>query len=372
MRYYLIAGEASGDLHGSNLMRAIKDIDPDAKFRFWGGDQMAAVGDGLVRHFRDIAYMGFIEVIRHLPTIVKGLSACKEDILQFDPHALILIDYPGFNLRIAKWARSKNLNVQYYISPQVWAWKAHRAESICEASNRLYVILPFEKKFYADRNLEVEYVGHPLLDAIAQFKPNENFRTEHDIPTEKNLVAILPGSRKQEVNILLPTMLSAARQHPDKTFVVAGVSSLSQDIYQGHFDQLKNVHLVIDCTYDLLAESHSAIVTSGTATLETALFNVPQVVCYRGNAINYMIARRIVDIDYISLVNLIADKPIVQELVQNDFTPEKLALAFSQIAEGLQRKKMKEEYAKLRDVLGNAGASSTTARLIWESVGSSI
>jgi len=368
MKYYIIAGEASGDLHGANLMKAIVQLDASAEFRFWGGDQMAQIADGLVRHYREIAYMGFIEVIRHLPTILKSLTACKEDILEFRPDALVLIDYPGFNLRIAKWARSQDLNVQYYISPQVWAWKAHRAEIICRAANQLYVILPFEKGFYADRGLEVEYVGHPLLDAIANYEPASDFRSRNGIPETKKLVAVLPGSRKQEVNILLPTMMSLARRHPRHHFVVAGVSTLPKTIYQNHLAELKNVFLIFDQTYDLLSEADSAVVTSGTATLETALFKVPQVVCYRGGVLNYLIARRIVNIEYISLVNLIAEKPVVKELVQHDFTPDKLHEAFLEIQDADHRNKIMQDYHSLITTLGNAGASERTAEFIFNSL----
>ncbi|MBX2816098.1 MAG: lipid-A-disaccharide synthase [Saprospiraceae bacterium] len=369
MKYYLIAGEASGDLHGSNLMKALVKHDPEASFRFWGGDRMQEVADELVTHYRDIAFMGFVEVLKNIGLILKGISKCKEDILQFAPDALILIDYPGFNLRIAKWASKQGLNVQYYISPQVWAWKSHRAKQIANWSQNLFVILPFEEQFYQERGLKATFVGHPLLDAVATYTPSDLHMQmeERHTGSEKPIVALLPGSRKQEVSIMLTIMLMAARDFPDYHFVIAGVSTLPNRIYKDAMAQ-QDVGLVVDQTYDLLHRASFALVTSGTATLETALFGVPQIVCYKGGILNYLIAKQIVNVPYISLVNLILDEPLVEELVQHDLTVRQLRSSLEQLLKPQTQEKLREGYDRLRIILGNQGTSERVAQEIISSL----
>src|SRR5579871_6480153 len=318
MRYYIIAGEASGDLHGSNLIKEIKKLDADATIRCWGGDMMQQAGAELVKHYRDLAFMGFIEVVKNLPTIFQNLKFCKEDILQFKPDALILIDYPGFNLRIAKWAKQNGLKIIYYISPQVWAWKENRVKMIRECVDKMLVILPFEKDFYKKWNYEVEYVGHPLVEVI------DNYHASQPIAAGKPIIALLPGSRKQEILKKLPIMLEVSRSFPDHQFIVAKAPGQDDDFYELLLQPYPAVSAVTGQTYALLSQAVAACVTSGTATLETALFGVPEVVCYKGNALSYHIARRLVKVKYISLVNLIMDKEVVKELIQDDLTVENL------------------------------------------------
>ncbi|HET8753848.1 MAG TPA: lipid-A-disaccharide synthase, partial [Salinimicrobium sp.] len=322
MKYYIIAGEASGDLHASNLMKALKKVDPEAIFRYWGGDLMQAEGGTLVKHYRDLAFMGFAEVIYNLRTIVKNISFCKTDISNFQPDVIIFVDYPGFNLRIAKWARKEGFKTHFYVSPQIWAWKENRIKQIQRDIDEMYVILPFEKDFYEQKHhFKVHFVGHPLIDAIADRAPvdAEKFRKEYHLD-KRPVIALLPGSRKQEISKMLEIMLSITEEFKEYQFVIAGAPSQEKEFYTP-FIKKKNVQLVMNKTYDVLSLSTAALVTSGTATLETALLKVPEVVCYKGNFISYEIARRIIKLDYISLVNLIMGREVVKELIQKEFNP---------------------------------------------------
>ncbi|TYP76092.1 lipid-A-disaccharide synthase [Aquimarina intermedia] len=369
MKYYLIAGEASGDLHGSNLMRSILQHDEHAEFRYWGGELMQEVGGSLAKHYRDLAIMGFIEVILNLNTVLKNIAFCKQDIDAYNPDVIIFIDYPGINLRIAKWAKQKGYKTHYYISPQIWAWKEGRIKSIKQNVDAMYVILPFEKSFYEEKhNYPVNFVGHPLIDAIAahnQITPQE-FNDKHGLDN-RPIIAVLPGSRKQEISKMLEVMLSVVDDFTDYQFVIAGAPSQDPEFYQ-QFIGNERVHLVMNQTYDLLSLSNAALVTSGTATLEAALFKVPQVVCYKGSSISYEIAKRIVNLDYISLVNLIMNKPVVTELIQKDFNSKRLKEELSVITDGYKRAVMFLDYYDLEQELGGKGASDKTARLIVASV----
>ena len=369
MKYYLIAGEASGDLHASNLMLELIKVDPEAEFRFWGGELMEKAGGTLVKHYKELAFMGFIEVIANLRTILKNIRICKEDILEYKPDAIIFIDYPGFNMRIAKWAKELSIPTHYYVSPQIWAWKENRIKAIKRDVDQMYVILPFEKEFYEEKhNFPVHFVGHPLLDAIAKkalVVPDE-FRVKHALDN-RPIIALLPGSRKQEISKMLETMLSITDDFKEYQFVIAGAPSQDPEFYHP-FIKKKNVHLVMNKTYDVLSLSTAALVTSGTATLETALFKVPEVVCYKGSTISYEIAKRVVDLDYISLVNLIMDKEVVTELIQKDFNPKRLKQELIKILDSESRETIFESYFELERKLGGAGASEKTARLIFESL----
>ena len=369
MKYYLIAGEASGDLHGANLMRALQQIDPEAEFRFWGGDRMEAVGGKLIKHYRDLAFMGFWEVITNLKTILRNIDFCKRDITQYQPDALIFIDYPGFNMRIAKWAKEIGIPTHYYISPQIWAWKENRIKAIKRDVDAMYVILPFEKDFYEGKHqYPVHFVGHPLLDAIAARKEvsEDVFKQENGLD-ERPIIALLPGSRKQEIAKMLSVMLSVVGSYHQYQFVIAGAPSLGYDFYK-QFIKEENVHFVTGKTYDLLSHAHAALVTSGTATLETALFNVPEVVCYRGNWISYQIAKRVISLKYISLVNLIMDAPIVTELIQGELNTKNLKTELEKLLNPEHRAKLLKDYKILREKLGNEGASERTASLIVSSM----
>lgn len=368
MKYYVIAGEASGDLHGANLLKALSEKDENADFRCWGGDRMRSRGATLVKHYRDLAFMGFLEVLLNLRTILGNIRLCKEDILNYDPDVLILIDYPGFNMRIARWARERNLKVVYYISPQIWAWKQSRVHALKRDVDRMICILPFEKDFYAGFDMEVDYVGHPLLDEIEN---REGFdittrRENLGLDKEKKILSLLPGSRKQEIRTMLPVMLKAARQFPDYQIALAMAPSQDESFYRG-LGKLENVTLLASRTYDLLEVSDMAMVTSGTATLETAIFNVPQVVCYKGNWLSYWIARRLVKVKYISLVNLIMDKELVKELIQGEFNVRILANELNRLKES--RDQIISEYEQLRRILGGGGASARAADLIMEELG---
>ena len=365
MKYYIIAGEASGDLHASNLMKAIQKKDASAEFRFWGGDLMQAVGGTLVKHYRELAFMGFIEVIMNLRTIAKNISLCKKDISEFKPDKLIFIDYPGFNFRIMKWAKALNYETHYYISPQIWAWKENRIKAIKRDVDELYVILPFEKEFYEKKhNFPVHFVGHPLLDAIADRKQvNEvEFRTAHNL-SDKPIIALLPGSRQQEIKKMLSIMLSLVDDFKEYQFVIAGAPSQDYSFYK-QFINTKNISFISNKTYDLLSLSTAALVTSGTATLETALFKVPQVVCYKGSNVSYQIAKRIINLEYISLVNLIMDREVVKELIQDEFNVKSLRVELKNILESSYRTQMFNDYFELEQKLGGSGASDITAELI--------
>ena len=365
MKYYIIAGEASGDLHASNLMKSIKKNDDEAVFRAWGGDLMEENGAKLVKHYRDLAFMGFAEVLFNLRIILSNISFCKKDILDFNPDVIILVDYPGFNLRIAEFAKKSGFKVIYYISPQIWAWKKSRVHSIKKYVDKMMVILPFEKDFYAKYQYDVDFVGHPLLDSLGQnkFTNKEQFLLKNKLE-DKPIIALLPGSRKQEVTSMLKTMLTVEQTYPKFQFVVAGVSSLAQEVY---YDALKgsNAKVIIGDTQNIVANAQVALVTSGTATLETAIIGTPEVVCYKGNWVSYQIAKRIVDIKYISLVNLIMDRLVVTELIQDELTKEKLILELDKIIDdGPGRKQMLDEFEVLRQKLGNSGASDNAAKLI--------
>ncbi len=364
MKYYIIAGEASGDLHGSNLIKAIKLKDPNAEFRFWGGDLMAkAVGENPVKHYKELAFMGFLEVALNLRTILGNIKFCKQDIENHRPDILILIDYPGFNLRIAEFAKKLGIKVVYYISPQLWAWKEGRVETVKKFVDETLVILPFEKDFYKKHGIEAHFVGHPLLDAISDLPEidAEHFKKEHHL-NEKKIIALLPGSRKQEVEKMLSIMLSVMPHFPDYQFVIAGAPSLDKEFYQKF--ETENVHFVSNKTYDLLRCSEAALVTSGTATLETALLNVPEVVCYKGSRISYEIGKRLVkNIQYISLVNLIMNREVVKELIQNELTTKNLIKELNLIL-GENRQKILSNYDELRQKLGGKGASENAAEVI--------
>ncbi|MBC8487549.1 MAG: lipid-A-disaccharide synthase [Bacteroidetes bacterium] len=368
MKYYIIAGEASGDLHASNLMKELKKQDSSAQFRCWGGDLMKQQGATLVKHYRDLAFMGFIEVIANLKAILNNIKFCKKDIFNYKPDAVILVDYPGFNMRIAEFAHKAGFKVFYYISPQVWAWKESRVYKIKKFVNRMFVILPFEKEFYTKYDFEVDFVGHPLLDMIEQLPENKpvEFRKNNKID-DKPFIALLPGSRKQEIKKMLPIMLSVTSEYSDYGFLIAGAPGVEKEFYE-QFTPDNNVSIVYNQTHELLRNADAAIVTSGTATLETALFELPQVVIYKGSFISYQIAKRVVDKNitkYISLVNLIMDKEIVKELIQNNLKTVNLKNELTRITENeTYRQNLKNDYKLLKEKLGGAGASEKTAKLI--------
>ena len=371
MKYYIIAGEASGDLHAANLMKALKKTDPNAKFRFWGGDLMQEVGGTPVKHYRDLAFMGFAEVIMNLRTILRNISFCKEDIKKWDPQVIIFVDYPGFNLRIAKWAREEGYKTHFYISPQIWAWKENRIKDIQRDIDEMYVILPFEKDFYENKhNYKVNFVGHPLIDAIADRPPADirKIRAHHNLD-DRPVIALLPGSRKQEISKMLEIMLSVTDDFKEYQFIIAGAPSQEEEFYRPYIKK-KNVHLIMNRTYDVLEISTAALVTSGTATLETALLKVPEVVCYKGNFFSYQIAKRVINLDYISLVNLIMEREVVKELIQNDFNRQNLKKELSKVLEEEHRKRIFTDYYELEQKLGGKGASEKTARLIYEKISS--
>lgn len=374
MKYYIIAGEASGDLHGSNLIKELKKIDTGADIRCWGGDMMQQAGGVLIRHYKDLAFMGFVEIVRNLRTIFRNLKFCKEDILQYKPDALILIDYPGFNMRIAKWARLQGLRIIYYISPQVWAWKEGRVRQIKECVDKMLVILPFEKTFYQKWHYEVEYVGHPLVEVVESYKlnPHPSAPEIHSLnsavshPGDRPIIALLPGSRKQEILKKLPVMLQVSPYFPDHEFVVAKAPGVEDNFYESLLENYPNVSSVHNQTYSLLLQAKAACVTSGTATLETALFGVPEVVCYKGSSISYLIAKRLIKVKYISLVNLIMDKEVVKELIQDDLTPDHLRLELGGLLNDPRRQQeLRADYKKLWDLLSQGGhASANAARSI--------
>ena len=368
MKYYIIAGEASGDLHGSNLMKSLLKVDTEAQFRFWGGDLMQNVGGTLVMHYKERSFMGFAEVIFNLRKILGLIKFCKNDIEEFQPDVIVFIDNSGFNLRIAEWAKKKNFRTHYYISPQVWASRAGRIEKIKRDIDQMYVILPFEKAFYKEHGFDVHFVGHPLIDAIAdRTQVDENtFRKENSL-TDKPIIALLPGSRKQEITKMLGVMLSLVEDYPDYQFVIAGAPSQEFSFYQP-FIKNENVAFIVNKTYDLLSVSMAALVTSGTATLETALFKVPQVVCYKANAISYQIAKRIITLKFISLVNLIMDREVVTELIQNDLNKTRLKNELDKILDAYERAKLFLDYYDLEIKLGGKGASDKAAGLIYDSL----
>ncbi len=370
MKYYIIAGEASGDLHGSNLMKALQQLDVNAEFRFWGGDLMQNVGGTLVKHYRELAFMGFVEVLMNIRTITKNLKLCKDDIQAYTPDCIVFIDYPGFNMRIAKWAKQQGYRTQYYISPQIWAWKENRIHAIKRDVDNMYVILPFEKEFYEEKHqFSVNFVGHPLIDAISDRQQVDEyaFRSEYEL-NDKPIIALLPGSRKQEIKKMLSVMLKLIEEFTDYQFVIAGAPSQDLSFYQSIIRQ-KEVGFVSNKTYDLLSVSTAALVTSGTATLETALFKVPQVVCYKGGWLSYQIGKRLVkNIQYISLVNLIMDTDVVVELIQNSFNVKRLSKELETILDPYERTKFFINYYELEKKLGGQGASKKVAELIYKTL----
>ncbi len=369
MRYYIIAGEASGDLHGSNLIKELNKLDTAADIRCWGGDLMQAAGGTLVKHYRELAFMGFVEVVMNLGTILRNLKFCKEDILANRPDTLILIDYPGFNLRIAEWAKEQGITVIYYISPQVWAWKENRVKKMKVCIDKMLVILPFEKDYYRDKwNWEVEYVGHPLVEVVedrqanAAQHPAALTATSGQPLSDLPIVALLPGSRKQEILKKLPIMLEVSKRFRHLQFVVAKAPGQEDSFYDGLLAGYPNVSAVSGKTYNLLMQSKAALVTSGTATLETALFAVPEVVCYKGSNISYQIAKRLVKIKYISLVNLIMDKLVVKELIQHDLTPDNLEQELNELLNSPQRRQqLQTDYTDLKALLSKGGHASAQA-----------
>lgn len=367
MKYYIIAGEASGDLHGSNLIKALKIKDKHADIRCWGGDLMQQAGGDLVKHYKELAFMGFLEVLLNLGTISKNIKFCKKDISLFNPDVIIFIDYSGFNLRIAKWAKENDFKTNYYISPQIWASREDRISKIKRDVDAMYVILPFEKAFYAKHNFPVHFVGHPLIDAIANRSAidEQTLRSTYNLHQEKPIIALLPGSRQQEVQKMLSIMLSVVTDFPEYEFVIAGAPSLEKSFYQP-FLKGSNIGFIANKTYDLLSISHAALVTSGTATLETALFKVPQVVCYKANWLSYQIAKRIITLEYISLVNLIMKKEVVKELIQSDLNYKNLKIELQKIVRTPQRQTQLQAYQELEKALGGTGASAKAAGLIVE------
>ena len=369
MTYFIIAGERSGDLHGANLINALRSKDPHAQVFAYGGEQMQAAGATLLQHYQAYSMMGFVEVFLNLKKVLGVLSACKKAIVAHKPDVVILIDFAGFNIRIAKFAKKQGFRTFYYISPKVWAWNQKRALTIGQVIDRMFVILPFEVDFYKRFNYEVDYVGNPLLDAVKAFVPTPTFGQQHQL-NEKLIIALLPGSREQELIKMLPKMCSVVSQFPDYQFVVAGVSNLPSSLYQQLLKDYPSIKVVTDSAYDLLCMSSAALVTSGTATLETALFNVPQVVCYETSSLSYQIGKRLISVPFISLVNLIADKEIVKELIQDQLNEENLKRELAAITNNKpNRERLLNDYAHLHQLMGEAGASERTATLMVKYLG---
>lgn len=367
MRYYLIAGEASGDLHGSNLMKSLLKFDKEADFRYFGGDRMSEVGGSLVRHYREMAYMGVVDVLLHIRTISKNLEYCRMDIIGWKPDALVLIDYAGFNLRIAEFAKAEGLKVFYYISPKVWVWKKSRIDKLRKFTDRLFVIFPFEVEFFRNNDLEVEYYGNPLMDSVNEFrkkKLDKKLFLEDNLLDEKPVIALLSGSRKDEIKRCLPEMVRVSKAFPEYNFVVAGVNTIPETMYRKIIRKSK-VKLVENRTYELLSLAHAAIVTSGTATLETAIFNVPQVVVYKTSPFNYHIGSLFIKIRFFSLVNLITGREVVKELLQYRVRRE-LLREFGKILDGKNRDRILVDYHELRERLGDQGSSERVAARITE------
>ena len=370
MKFYIIAGEASGDLHASNLVAEIKKKDKKAEFRGFGGDLMKAQGVELVKHYRTMAYMGFVEVAVNLRKILGNIAQCKKDILEYQPDVVVLVDYPGFNLRIADFAHKKGFKVYYYISPQVWAWKRRRVQKIKKSVDKMLVILPFEEEFYKRYGVDVTFVGNPLLDELAKVGTGNRsiFLRRNSLGERREIIAMLPGSRRQEVKRTLPVMLKAASHFPDYQFVIAGVSSLDKSLYKDIMGN-SDVFVVENQTYDLLLNSSAAFVTSGTATLETALLSVPEVVCYKATNFSYRLAKWMIKVKFISLVNLIMDREVVKELIQGDLNEDNLVKELDQLLHnGKRQRRLLEDYEELKDKLGNVGASEKAAEVIVESL----
>jgi lipid-A-disaccharide synthase len=357
LKYYIITGESSGDLHASNLVKGLREVDVHAEFRAWGGEHLLSIGVEPVKHIRDLAFMGFVEVLANIRTIYKNITFCKKDILAFKPDVLVLVDYPGFNMRIAEWAKEQGIKVAYYIAPQVWAWKQKRAYTLGKITDLIVGILPFEQEFYKKFDVHIEYVGHPLLDALSDHS---------DVVVNPRRVAILPGSRKMEIKNMLPVMLETAARFPNLDFVIAGASSIDRSYYQ-QFMGKHNVPIEFGRTYQILAGSAAALVTSGTATLETGMLGIPQAVCYRGNKISYLLVRQLIKVKYISLVNLILDRLLVNEFIQHDLTADKLTAELNDLLYNESRRgELKEGYCELKEKLGGTGASKRVAKLIYD------
>jgi lipid-A-disaccharide synthase len=358
MKYFVIAGEASGDLHGSNLIAQIKVLDANATIHCWGGDLMKANGANVLKHIEHLAFMGFVEVLKNLKTILANFKLCKKQISDFQPDVIVLIDYPGFNLRMAKWGKQNGYKIIYYISPQIWAWKENRVHQIKKFVDTMICILPFEKQFYNKHNMPIQYVGHPLVQVI------ENYKASHQkIINSKKIIALLPGSRLQEIKEKLPILLSIVDHFAEYEFVIAQSPTLPVSAYESIIGSRK-IKLVQGETYSILHQAFAAIVTSGTATLETALFGVPQVVCYKGNAISYAIGKRLIKVPFISLVNLISGKKVVAELIQNDLNTNNLIAAVQQILVSNHRQTIIAEYQNIHQLLGKENASFLAANII--------
>ena len=369
-KLFIIAGEASGDLHGSNLIRSLKELDETIQIQCWGGDKMKEAGGQVMKHIRELSFMGFVEVLLNLRTILRNFKTCKSQLIDFEPDALVLIDFPGFNLRMAEWAKNRGIPVFYYISPQIWAWKQSRVHQIKRCVDKMYVILPFEESFYARFDYPVEYVGSPLLDAIEQHiehaASHESFRVRHHLD-QRPILALVPGSRKQEIKRKLPLMLKAAEFFPTHQVIITGAPAIEYSYYQQY---IGNNHLVVfNETYDVLKEAEIAAVTSGTATLETALIGTPQVVCYKGSFLSYLIARLLIKVRFISLVNLIMDREIVKELIQHECTAWTVQQELhSLISDQPKRERVIKDYNELRDLLGKGGASKKVAQSLLKTI----
>jgi lipid-A-disaccharide synthase len=364
MKYFLIAGEASGDLHGAGLVRALGREDLMAECRCWGGDLMAAAGAQVTKHYRDLAFMGFVEVLKHLSAILENFRSCRQEILDFQPDALILIDYPGFNLRMARWASQRGIRVFYYISPQLWAWHSSRVNHVKRYVEIMYLILPFEIDFYRQFGVRSEFVGHPLLDVIEEHpQPNPGFYQRHGLAEDRPLVALLPGSRRQEISRMLPAMVRAAAAFPDHQFAVAGAPAMPAEFYRQWLPPDLDIPVLENQTYELLRHARAALVTSGTATLEAALFGVPQVVCYRGGKMSYLLARALVNksLKFIALANLVAGNAIVPELLQDNMNSDSIVGELKLLLEPGTRERIKADYAGLRQLLGPPGAADRVA-----------
>ena len=368
MKYYIISGEASGDLQCSQLIHALKKLDSEGDFRAWGGDLMQKEGAVLVKHYRELAFMGFWEVVSHLPTILRNISFCKKDILRYMPDVIIYVDYPGFNLRIAKWAKNKGFKNHYYISPQVWAWKENRIKQMKATLDSLYVILPFEKNYFEQKhNFPVHYVGHPLMDKLSKYSRDPKFCEKNNLTPKKPIIALLPGSRLQEIRKMLPLFNKIAAKFKKFQFVVAGAPGIDPNQYT-QFMKSNSLNFVHEKTYQLLLNSYAALVTSGTATLEAALLKIPQLVCYKCSPITYWIGKKVIRLKYISLVNLILEKEAVVELIQNDCTYEKLVVELETLLQKSSLEKMNQNYILLKEKIGGRGASEKTAKLIFDSI----
>lgn len=367
MKYYIIAGEASGDLHGANMIKELVKLDPQAEIRAWGGDLMSAAGAEVVKHYRDLAFMGFLEVVKNIRTIQKNFKFCKADISDFKPDTVILVDYPGFNLRMARWAKEQGYRTQYYISPTIWAWNTKRVHKVKAYVDQMFTILPFESEVYQKYGYHDKFVGHPLLDAIDQshFEPVQTHNT-------KKTIALLPGSRRQELEKILPVIKEVVEALPEHNFILAAVPWQVLSFYQSFFNHQSNVSIEVDKTYNVLQSADAAIVTSGTATLETALFNVPQVVVYKTSTITYTIAKALAKVKHISLPNLILDEGVLRELVQSECTPQNIIEEVGKLFDDDSRKVMLEKYATLHTKLGDIGASQRVAKAIFEDVKTSL